>query len=429
MSTPDRLVELHVTGYANGGAGIARSDGRVVFVDGALPGERVMARITDDSQSAYMKAVAADILEASEHRIPPGCFAAAAGAGCCDLSYVAPEYARELGAAALSDVLTRIGHFDLSERAAPTVEALAEQSTQWRIRTRLAVGADGRAGLRGRGSSDIITVPCAAPVSGLLDDVDALGAAPGTELILIADADGHRHAAELSAPHVGRGRNKKSGRDGQRRGAQRTRGARSAPRTIRTLDGGDLVEHRVGGRTWQVPINGFWQAHRNAPQIYTDTALDMLAEVGIGGDVHAWDLYGGAGVFTAALLDDGPSRGFTVTGVDLVDSDAGSLKAAAETLGGDRVHAHLGGVAETLTTLTKPNVVISDPPRTGAGLSVVDGIVAANPDAIVHVGCDAASFARDLGRFTAQGYRVRSWRGFDAFPMTHHLEAIAVLTR
>ncbi|MGB6125571.1 MAG: class I SAM-dependent RNA methyltransferase, partial [Gordonia sp. (in: high G+C Gram-positive bacteria)] len=330
---------------------------------------------------------------------------------------------------ALADVLVRIGHLDLDALPAPSIEALAAESTGWRIRTRLAVGNDGRAGLRGRGSSEIITVPCAAPVSGLLREVNALGAAPGTELVLMADADGNRHAAELSAPHFGKGRNRKPGRDQHRRGAQRTRSARSAPRTLRHLEGDELVQHRVGTRTWRIPVNGFWQAHRNAPQVYTATALRMLGAVGITGEVHAWDLYGGAGVFTAALLDGSADHGFTVSSIDLVDSDTDALAAAAVTLGDDAVKAHRGGVADALASLDRPNIVISDPPRTGAGLSVVDGIVAAQPEAIVHVGCDAASFARDVGRFAAQGYRVRAWQGFDAFPMTHHLEAIAILTR
>ncbi|ALG84670.1 class I SAM-dependent RNA methyltransferase [Gordonia phthalatica] len=428
MTGTDGLVELEVTGYANGGAGIARSGGRVVFVDGALPGETVLAAITDDKHAAYARAYAEKIVVASEHRVESACPAAAAGAGCCDLSHVTGEHARELGASALADVLRRIGGFSLDELPAPAVEALAPESTGWRIRTRLAVGRDGRAGLRGRRSSTIITEPCAAPVAGLLDDVDALGAKPGTELVLMSGADGDRHAGELEVLATGGGRSGNQ-RGGRRRNAQRSRGARSGPRALRNLEGDDLVTHRVGDRSWEVPVTGFWQAHRNAPKTYVDAAVTMLAGVGVTGRVHAWDLYGGAGVFTASILDRGPAHGFEVTGVDLVDTDPGALAAAEVTLADDAVRIHRGAVASTLPGLEHAQIVVSDPPRSGSGLAVVDAIAAAGPDAVVHVGCDAASFARDLGRFAASGYRVRAWRAFDAFPMTHHIEAIAVLTR
>ncbi|EGD53961.1 class I SAM-dependent RNA methyltransferase [Gordonia neofelifaecis] len=425
MTRPaERLLELDVTGYANGGSGIARSAGRVVFVDGALPGERVVAQITDDSHAAYAKAVVHRVLEPSAHRVEPGCRAAAAGAGCCDLSFVAPDFARSLGAQALADVLRRIGGFDFDDLAQPEIEALGDSSTGWRIRTRLAVDRAGRAGLRGRRSAQIVTEPCAAPVTGLLDGVDDLGARPGTEIVLMADADGGRHAGELAAAGDGR-----DGRGGPgRRRAQRSRGARSAPRALRPLDGADSVTHRVGDREWRIRVTGFWQAHRDAPRVYSMAALEMLADVGVHGRVHVWDLYGGAGVFSAALLDGGAEHGFEVSSIDLVDTDPGALAAARETLASDPVHAHRGGVAESIAGLRAPQVVVSDPPRAGAGLHVVDAIAAARPDAVVHVGCDAASFARDLGRFATHGYRVRGWRGFDAFPMTHHIEAIAVLT-
>lgn len=434
MTVTDGLLELEVTGYANGGAGIARSNGRVVFVEGALPGETVWAAITDDAHAAYAKAVATQIVHASPHRVEPACPAAAAGAGCCDLGFVEPGYARELGGAALADVLRRIGGFALNELAAPEVEALADSSTGWRIRTRLAVGHDGRAGLRGRRSASIVTEPCAGPVAGLLDEVDALGARPGTELVLMAGADGSRHAGELEIPRVASGRRKagrrsSGGGDRHRRRAQQSRGARSEPRVLRNLVGDDLVTHRVGQRTWQVPVTGFWQAHRDAPRVYADAALTMLADAGVAGRVHAWDLYGGAGVFSGALLDGGAGHGFEVASIDLVDTDPGALAAAEVTLAGDPVRIHRGPVADTLSRLERANIVVSDPPRSGSGRPVVDAIAAAEPDAVVHVGCDAASFARDLGRFAANGYRVRSWRAFDAFPMTHHVEAIALLTR
>ncbi|GEE02628.1 23S rRNA methyltransferase [Gordonia spumicola] len=416
-------LELEVTGYANGGSGIARSNGRVVFVEGGLPGERVRAAVTDDSRASYAKATVVDVLDASPHRIDPLCPAAAAGAGCCDLSFVDPAHARELGAEALADVLRRIGGFGADAPTPPVVDPLGDEPSGWRVRTRLAVGPGGVVGLRGRRSSDLVTVPCAGPVAGLLDGLDGIGGAPGTELVLAADSEGTRHIAELSAPADRRGRR---GKD--RRGrAQSSRSAHTAPRSVRTVQGHTHAVQTIGPRTWTVPVTGFWQAHRQAPAAYTSTVVDLVAGVGLTGDVHMWDLYGGVGVFSACMLDatDGP----TVTGVDLVDTDPGALAAAERTLADDQVEIHRGAVADIVSSLRAPDLVISDPPRSGAGAAVVDAIVAARPAVVVHVGCDAAAFARDLGRFAAQGYTVRDWRGFDAFPMTNHVEGIAVLTR
>ena len=85
-------------------------------------------------------------------------------------------------------------------------------------------------------------------------------------------------------------------------------------------------------------------------------------------------------------------------------------------------------VAARITDLTaRPDVVVLDPPRTGAGERVIGAIADARPGIVVHVGCDAARFARDLGYFAARGYRVVDIRGFDAFPLTHHVEAVACL--
>ncbi len=416
-------LELDVTGYANGGSGIARNNGRVVFVSGGLPGERVRVNVTDDSRASFAKATVIEVLDASPHRVDPLCPAAAAGAGCCDLSFVDPAHARELGALALGDVLRRIGGFGVDAVALPTVDRLGDRPTGWRVRTRLAVGGDGEVGLRGRRSSDLVTVPCAGPVPGLLDGLDGIGGALGTELVLAMGSDGVRHIAELSAPLE-----RRRGRGDDRRGrAQRTRSARSAPRTVRTVQGDTHVAQTVGERSWTVPVTGFWQAHRNAPAAYTRAALELVASIGLSGDVHVWDLYGGVGVFSASLLDG--ATDITVTGVDLVDTDPGALASAERTLSDDPVEIHRGAVATVISELRAPDLVISDPPRSGAGSDVVDAIVAAAPRAVVHVGCDAAAFARDLGRFAANGYAVREWRAFDAFPMTHHVEGIAVLTR
>ncbi|MFT3662588.1 MAG: TRAM domain-containing protein [Gordonia sp. (in: high G+C Gram-positive bacteria)] len=431
--------EVTVTGFANGGAGVAHdADGRVVFVRGALPGERVSIAY-DDQRASFAKAHVVEVIEASEHRVDPLCPAAAAGAGCCDLAYAEPGYAARLRADALADVLRRIGRFtpgDGRTPEAPGLRALADDPTGWRVRTRPAVGPSGEVGLRVRGSADLITVPCAGPVPTMLTGLADLGARPGTELAVALGSDGARHVAELApAAPVGGGRGRRADGRGRRadgrgrRAAQSARGRRSAARSTRLLDGAESVTQELGGHRWEVPVTGFWQAHRAAPEAYARTVREMVAQAGIPDrPLRVWDLYGGAGVLGAALLDGAADGGPAVAGIELVETDAGALAAAERALAGEPVRIRRGDVAGVVADLPAPDVVIADPPRAGAGAAVIEAVTGAAPRVVIHIGCDAGAFARDLRDYVERGYRVLDWRAFDAFPLTHHVEAIALLT-
>ncbi|MFW0784828.1 TRAM domain-containing protein [Gordonia sp. CPCC 206044] len=417
---------------ANGGEAVGRVDGRVVFVRGAIPGELVRVRVTGDRHSGFLRADVVEILEPSPHRVESICDAAGHGAGCCDLAFIEPAYARELKGRIVVDALSRIGRFSADDITAAGVDAdtvvdpLGGEATGWRVRTRLGVDAHGRAGMRAFHDARIVVGhECAAPVPGMLDGLDAGSFTPGADLAVVADMDGHRHITELAPPAVSRPRH---GRD--RRGrAQSARRHRDAPRPERVVEGGETAAHRVGERVWDIPVTGFWQAHRAAPEVYANTVVDLLTRAdppGADRGLVAWDLYGGAGVFAAGVLDH--RTGGSVRSVHVVESDAGAVAAAEQTLGDDdRVHTHRAEVSAAVADLPTPDVVILDPPRTGAGASVVGAIADADPAVIVHVGCDVGRFARDLALFTEHGYQVREIRAFDAFPATHHVEAIACL--
>lgn len=124
---------------------------------------------------------------------------------------------------------------------------------------------------------------------------------------------------------------------------------------------------------------------------------------------RAWDLYGGAGVLAGALVD----QGFAV---DVVETSGGAIAAGRQTLADEPVAFHRGDVASRLRGLPSPSVVVLDPPRTGAGAGVMSAIAASEPRAIVHVGCDPAAFARDLGSACENGYRLAELAAYDAFP-------------
>ncbi|WLP91066.1 TRAM domain-containing protein [Gordonia sp. NB41Y] len=442
MTDTDILLTLRVDRPANGGTAVGRADdGRAVFVRGAIPGEQVTARIVEE-KPRFLTAETVDVLEPAPQRIDELCAAAAHGAGCCDQSFITPDHVRGLKAEVLRDVLGRIGGFDAArlDRLLPgeAVRALDGGATGWRIRTRLAVDADGRPGLHERGGAGIVTGdPCAQNDPLMVADLGD-GYAPGGDLAITLDDTGTRHIVEIGpvpAAAAGGGRPPRGGperggssrgRSRDRRAAQQRRRHREAPRPQRVVAGAPTAGHRVGARRWEIPVAGFWQGHRAAPDTYAATVTDMVrSALGDAAPGVCWDLYGGAGVFAAALTDT-----LAAGSVHVVESDPGALEAAEHTFTTDTgIHLHPGEVARLIADLPAPQVVVLDPPRTGAGPAVIAQLADAAPEVIVHVGCDVGRFARDLGLYGRHGYTAQRITGFDAFPLTHHLEAIAVLVR
>jgi tRNA/tmRNA/rRNA uracil-C5-methylase (TrmA/RlmC/RlmD family) len=180
----------------------------------------------------------------------------------------------------------------------------------------------------------------------------------------------------------------------------------------------------VGERVWRVPATAFWQAHRDAPVLYSELVAGW-AQLDPG--MTAWDLYGGAGVFAAVLAGGVGAAGRVVT----VDTSRGASRSARAAL------ADLGCVSVVTDSVRRAlsqqriraDVAVLDPPRSGAGREVIDQLAAAEVPRVIHIGCEAASFARDVGLYRAHGYAVEDLRVFDSFPLTHHVECVAVLTR
>jgi tRNA/tmRNA/rRNA uracil-C5-methylase (TrmA/RlmC/RlmD family) len=173
-------------------------------------------------------------------------------------------------------------------------------------------------------------------------------------------------------------------------------------------------------------VTAFWQAHRAAAGVYSSLVLDW-AQPGAG--MAAWDLYGGAGVFAAALGEAVGESGRVLS----VDTSRGASRAARAALADlPQVEVVTDSVRRALTaqrtSASRADVAVLDPPRSGAGREIVDMLAAAGVPRVVHVGCEAASFARDIGLYRGHGYVVEKIKVFDAFPLTHHVECVALLT-
>jgi tRNA/tmRNA/rRNA uracil-C5-methylase (TrmA/RlmC/RlmD family) len=200
-----------------------------------------------------------------------------------------------------------------------------------------------------------------------------------------------------------------------------------ARRDAREPGAGTLTESVTVGESthrFEVAADGFWQVHPGAPATLAGAVLDALApEPG----ESVLDLYAGVGLFAAFLADrvgpdDAGGRVVAVEG----DRRASALSAtnvpAAEVTAGD-VAAALAAYPEQV------DLVVLDPPREGARRAVVEAIAARAPRAVAYVACDPAALARDVAIFAEQGYELRTLRAFDLFPMTHHVECVALLQR
>jgi tRNA/tmRNA/rRNA uracil-C5-methylase (TrmA/RlmC/RlmD family) len=392
------LAELTLTvgPPANGGSCVARHDGRVVFVRYALPGERVRVRVTAD-RGSYWHAETVEVIEPSDDRTASLCpIAGVDGAGCCDLAFVESAAARALKAEVVSNQLARLGDYQWGGTVQPLS---ATGPTGWRTRVRLDVGADGRAGFHRYRSDDLVVdLNCAQLPAGMIDGLADTQWPPGAHVHVVVDDDGQRHVARTV-------------RHGRRNATE-------------VIEGSLQGVQRAGRHSWQVPPTAFWQAHRDAARTYSELVSEW-AEPAPG--MTAWDLYGGVGVFAAVLGDAVGESGQVVS----VDSSRAASRAAQSTLADlPQVRVITDSVRRVLTAQRESaDVAVLDPPRAGAGREVIELLAAAEVPRVVHIGCEAASFARDIGLYRRHGYAVNEIRVFDSFPLTHHIECVALLTR
>ncbi len=396
MDPATAVLTLTVGAAANGGSCVARHQGRVVFVRYALPGERVRARVTAERDS-FWHAEAIEVIEPSADRTVSLCpIAGVDGAGCCDLAFADPTAARALKAQVVANQLERLGGYVWHGDAEPLSEG---GPTGWRTRVRLSVGANGRVGFHRYHSDELVTdLRCGQLPAGMLDGLDRRNWTPGAHLLVAVDDDEMRHVVQTV-------------RQGKRTSTE-------------VVEGNYHAAQRVNGRSWHVPVTAFWQAHRDAARVYSSLVADW-AQPAAG--MTAFDLYGGAGVFAAVLGEAVGESGQVLT----VDTSRAASRAARAALADlSQVRVITDSVRRSLAARgAGVDIAVLDPPRSGAGREVIGLLAAAEVPRVVHIGCEAASFARDVGLYLGHGYVVEQIRVFDSFPLTHHVECVVLLTR
>jgi tRNA/tmRNA/rRNA uracil-C5-methylase (TrmA/RlmC/RlmD family) len=440
-----QVVTVTAKDVAHGGWCVARpDDGPVVFVRHALPGETVLARVTEVT-TRLARAEAVEVLAPSADRVRPPCpHAGPGGCGGCDWQHAALPAQRALKAAVVRQQLRRLAGLD-QEVTVETLPGAEEPGAGlgWRTRVQFAVRPDGVAGLRKHRSHEVVDIgECLIAHPAITDlGLPALRW-PGTASVEAVVATGSGQRAVIITPGS-------AGAGGRHPGAPRDRrgstplgppdppGAdsvlRRAGHRLTPVRGRTYLSQRAGGRDWRVSAGVFWQVHPAAADVLTQAVMTALGPRP--GDV-ALDLYCGAGLFAGALAPAvGP--GGTVVGVE---ADSAAVRDARYNLREwpwARVHkadvaAMLGRGGHSATegrALPAARLIVADPPRAGVARAVIDYLNAAEHGAarFAYVSCDPATLARDIGLLVAGGWVLADLRAFDAFPMTHHVECVATL--
>lgn len=370
---------------AHGGHFIARHEGAVFFIRHGIPGEKVIVEVTSTGKS-FNRGDVLEVIESSADRVKAPCsYAHRLGCGGCDFQHIAIARQRDLKSEVITEQFARIAKIEVQV----VVEEVAEP-LYWRTRAILNIDGSGQVGFFGSRSHNSIQIDeCLTCVPELkLSEITSRTWQPNTKLEITANDSGERIIASAAV-----------------------------------IEGPRKLLEIVGAHSFHVSHSSFWQSHRLAPAVLTDAVM-KFAELQSGDQVL--DLYGGVGLFTAMALTAVGASGR----VDLVEAGSSAISDAKINFENvPNVNIYLGEVAKIMPRIGSADVVILDPPREGAGQLVLQQISALNPKRIVYVACDPAALARDCAFAYDLGWQLANVRAFDLFPMTHHIEMVALFTR
>ena len=422
-----------VDGFTHGGEGVARLQGKAVFVPGALPDEVVRVQVEDD-RARWARARLLEVVEASPDRVAPPC-PYVPDCGGCDLQHASPAAQRALKTRVVREQLTRLGGVE----DPPVLDCRAVgPELGYRAQARLHAAPDGRLGFHRAASNDVVPIDrCLVLGDGAQQVREEIGDRTGASEVRVRRFTPEGRGAAVLTP--GPGPLELPGGDVDLLLAQ------PDGSTVAMRGDGDL-EVEVDGLRFQVPALSFFQ-----PGVPAAEALlrEVVAAAGPIEGALVWDLYAGVGLLSLGLARAGAEvlavegdpaavvaarRNAELNGLPLDGRDeaVGTFlrRAVRGSTAGDDTAARpgAGGAADAGAgprPLDPPDVVVLDPPRTGAGEQIIADLVALRPAAIVYVACDVAALARDTRHLASGGYGLRRAAPLDLFPMTHHVEVVA----
>jgi 23S rRNA (uracil1939-C5)-methyltransferase len=405
------VTTVRILRLAGGGDGVGRlEDGRTVFVPRTAPGDLVeLTRVR--AHRRYARARPARVLEPSTDRVVPRCpHYVHDECGGCQLQHLGSGAQRQARRTFVGDALRRIARLDVGD---PELVP-AEQEFEYRTKVTLATNDGGRRiGLHPIDQPDRVfdLIHCHITTPDLMSlwtEVRALRELLPrglSQLVLRLDRRGGRHLVLVVPPPV-----RWSGAEALLRELA-TRGAEAT--VWLQPEGGEATA--LAGTSEPFPATVFEQVH---PAMGDRVRAHAIAALGEVAGRPVWDLYAGIGETSAALARAGAF-------VESVESDPRAV-AEAESKG-PVVRRHVGRAERVVDRLGPPELVITNPPRTGMDERVTAALERVAPRRIVYVSCDPATLARDLTRLP--GFRLSGALAFDLFPQTAHVETVAVLDR
>lgn len=420
-------AEVRIERYADQGRCVAHIDGRVVFVRFALPGELVRVELDEphDRDDRFWTGEVVEVLEPSEDRVTPawplaGPLAMGGGVGGADLVHVSLPGQLKWKAITVSEQMSRLGHIDVAVPIECMPGDKEAGGLNWRTRIEVIADDNGMPSMRRRGTHNRVAIDTMPLATHTLLDVAKRehvwegGFEPGSQIRLSVPEPRGEIVDTAAADD-----NYAVLVDGELRA------------------GSQLLTEQVtiNGTTfdYQVDANGFWQVHRQAPIALGTHVINLVnGQLQSAADAVIWDLYSGSGLFTLPLatMTGERTRMLSVEGARVAVKNAQRNLRAMNL---NDVDARAGDVSRTLdhvpAHLSKPNVVVLDPPRAGARAKVCRQIAAAGASSVVYIACDPTSLARDTAILIGEGYELKDIRAFDIYPMTHHVETVALFTR
>ncbi|MFM7254006.1 MAG: class I SAM-dependent RNA methyltransferase [Ilumatobacteraceae bacterium] len=386
------VAQVRVDRMAAGGAAIGRlDDGRIVFVDGAIPGELFEARIDVDKRD-YAAATAVRIVEPSPDRVVPPCPEVARGCGGCDWQHLSADAQHRWKREVVADALRR------TARMPDATVTWGGAVAPWGYRTtmRVAGAADGTAGLRAAQRNDVVALAACAVADPTLDGVRrGVRVPPGDEVSIRVAARGGATALFHGRPGA-------------------------VPPGVATGADACLTEF-VAGAALRVSAGSFFQSGPAAAALLVATVGGLLERRSSGRDRDGvlLDAYGGVGLFAAAL---GWETSVVVEGSPSACADArhnmGDRAVVVNTAFEDWDPAPWTG---------RVRVAVADPSRAGLGRGGADVLIRLSPSVLALVSCDPVAMARDVRLLVDGGFTHVEAVAIDLFPQTHHVEVVTLL--